>query len=98
MTDDVRIGLIGAGRIARVHAEAYRGVARGRITACTDPVESAARDLGRDYGYEIATDFDAILGDSDIDAVLIATPNDLPIKRSPRYRRASTCFVRSRSR
>jgi myo-inositol 2-dehydrogenase/D-chiro-inositol 1-dehydrogenase len=77
MTDDVRIGLIGAGRIARVHAEAYRGVARGRITACTDPVESAARDLGRDYGYEIATDFDAILGDSDIDAVLIATPNDL---------------------
>jgi myo-inositol 2-dehydrogenase/D-chiro-inositol 1-dehydrogenase len=77
VSDDVRIGLIGAGRIARVHAEAYRGVTRGRITSCTDPVKSVARSLAADYGFDIAEDFDALLSDPDIDAVLIATPNDL---------------------
>lgn len=77
MSDDVRIGLIGAGRIARVHAEAYRHVTRGRIASCTDPVTSVARSLAADFGFDIAEDFDALLSDPDIDAVLIATPNDL---------------------
>lgn len=77
MTDEARIGLIGAGRIARVHAEAYRSVTRGRITVCTDPVESAVRGLASDYGFDIAPDFQAVLDDPDVDAVLIATPNDL---------------------
>ncbi|HEY3922954.1 MAG TPA: Gfo/Idh/MocA family oxidoreductase [Acidothermaceae bacterium] len=77
MSDDVRIGLIGAGRIARVHAQAYRAVSRGRIVACTDPVKSVARSLAADYGFDTAEDFDALLSDPGIDAVLIATPNDL---------------------
>jgi myo-inositol 2-dehydrogenase / D-chiro-inositol 1-dehydrogenase len=74
---DVRIGLVGAGRIARVHAAAYRGVARGRIVACTDPVSAVAGSLAHDFGYDVAANFDALLTDPDIDAVLIATPNDL---------------------
>jgi myo-inositol 2-dehydrogenase/D-chiro-inositol 1-dehydrogenase len=77
VTIDVRVGLIGAGRIARVHADAYRHVARGRITVCTDPVRPAADSLAADFGFGIADNFEAVLNDPDVDAVLIATPNDL---------------------
>ncbi|GAB1820142.1 Gfo/Idh/MocA family protein [Herbidospora sp. RD11066] len=73
----VNVALIGAGRIARVHANAYQGVAGGRLVACTDPVEAAAQSLAKDYGLTVAPSMEAILDDPDIDAVLIASPNAL---------------------
>jgi myo-inositol 2-dehydrogenase/D-chiro-inositol 1-dehydrogenase len=73
----IRTALVGAGRIARVHAEAYRTVARGQLVACTDPNTKAAEKLANDYGLAIAPDLDALLDDPDIDAVLIASPNAL---------------------
>jgi myo-inositol 2-dehydrogenase/D-chiro-inositol 1-dehydrogenase len=72
---DVRVALIGSGRIARVHAEAYRGVAGGRITTCFDPVTVAAESLAADFGFGIAPTLESVLGDPDIDAVIIASPN-----------------------
>lgn len=74
---DVRIGLVGAGRIARVHANAYASVSRGGIVAVTDPIEAAAQSLSADYGYRVVASFDAMLADPEIDAVLLATPNAL---------------------
>jgi myo-inositol 2-dehydrogenase/D-chiro-inositol 1-dehydrogenase len=76
-TNAVNVALVGAGRIARVHASAYRRVANGRLTACTDPIEAAASSLAADFGLAVAPDFDSLLADPDIDAVLIATPNAL---------------------
>lgn len=73
----VRVGLVGAGRIARVHADAYRNVARGAIVAVTDPVASSAEQLSADYGCGVASDFDGMLADPEIDAVLLATPTGL---------------------
>jgi myo-inositol 2-dehydrogenase / D-chiro-inositol 1-dehydrogenase len=72
---DVTVALVGAGRIARVHAEAYRTVAGGRLVACTDPVAAAARALADDFDLKVVPDLDALLSDPDIDAVLIASPN-----------------------
>ena len=72
---EVEVALVGAGRIARVHAEAYRSVARGRLVACTDPVAEAAQGLARDYDLAVAPDLDALLADPDVDALLIASPN-----------------------
>jgi myo-inositol 2-dehydrogenase/D-chiro-inositol 1-dehydrogenase len=74
---DINVALVGAGRIARVHAEAYRHVSRGRLVACTDPVDAAARALSADYGLTVAPDIDALLKDSDIHGILIASPNAL---------------------
>jgi len=73
----VNVALVGAGRIARVHAEAYRSMTLGRLTACTDPNDEAAQGLARDYGLKVAPDLDALLADDAIDAVLIASPNAL---------------------
>jgi myo-inositol 2-dehydrogenase/D-chiro-inositol 1-dehydrogenase len=69
--------MIGTGRIAQVHAAAYRRVARGRLVACTDPDAAAARRFAEDFGVKVLPDFDAVLADDTIDAVLVASPNAL---------------------
>jgi myo-inositol 2-dehydrogenase / D-chiro-inositol 1-dehydrogenase len=75
--DIVRVGLVGAGRIAKVHAAAYQRIARGEIVAVTDPILAAAEQMSADYGYEVKPTFKDILADDSIDAVLLATPNFL---------------------
>jgi myo-inositol 2-dehydrogenase / D-chiro-inositol 1-dehydrogenase len=77
MSDTVRVGLVGAGRIARVHAAAYERIARGSIVTVTDPLTEAASELGAQHGYEVAPDLASVLADDTIDAVLLATPNFL---------------------
>ena len=77
MSDVVRIGILGAGRIARVHAEAYRTVAGAELVSCADVVPDVARQFARDYGLEVAPGIDALLSNDSIDAVIIATPNGL---------------------
>lgn len=76
-TDHVRVGLVGAGRIAQVHSAAYDRVARGSIVAVTDPAAEAAEALSSSRGYQVFADLDAMLADPGIDAVLLATPNFL---------------------
>jgi myo-inositol 2-dehydrogenase/D-chiro-inositol 1-dehydrogenase len=75
--DSARIGLVGAGRIAQVHAAAYQRIARGEIVAVTDPVTAAAERMSAEHGYELKSSFEDILADDSIDAVLLATPNFL---------------------
>ncbi|MEU3983752.1 Gfo/Idh/MocA family oxidoreductase [Streptomyces sp. NPDC026672] len=77
MSKDVSVALVGAGRIARVHAAAYERVHGGRLTACTDPVTAAADALAEDFSLKVAPDLDALLADDTIDAVLVASPNAL---------------------
>jgi myo-inositol 2-dehydrogenase/D-chiro-inositol 1-dehydrogenase len=74
----LQIGLIGAGRIGRVHAAtiAYR-VARAELAAVTDPIPEAAHSLAEAFrAGAVAPDAQAILNDPSIDAVLICTPTD----------------------
>ncbi|MDQ1548123.1 MAG: myo-inositol 2-dehydrogenase / D-chiro-inositol 1-dehydrogenase [Actinomycetota bacterium] len=75
--DTVRVGLIGAGRIAQVHAAAYQRIARGEIVVVTDPVIAAAERMSTEHGYALSPTFQDILADDSIDAVLLATPNFL---------------------
>jgi len=75
MDDQVKIGLIGAGRIARVHAQAYTRVSGGRLVAVTDVVRPSAEALALQYGMDVCENYHELLARPDIDAVLIATPN-----------------------
>ncbi|MEM7241192.1 MAG: inositol 2-dehydrogenase [Pseudomonadota bacterium] len=70
-----RIGLLGAGRIGKVHAAAISAHRDSMLVAVADVVEAAANALADDYGIE-ARSADAILEDKNIDAVLIATSTD----------------------
>jgi myo-inositol 2-dehydrogenase/D-chiro-inositol 1-dehydrogenase len=75
--ESVRVGLVGAGRIAQVHAAAYGRIARGSIVSVTDPIMSAAERMSNDHGYALSPTFGDILSDDSVDAVLLATPNFL---------------------
>lgn len=77
MKDGVRVGILGSGRIARVHAKAYQSVARGALAACADVRPEAAEGLAKDYDLKVYPDSAALFSSKDIDAVLIATPNGL---------------------
>jgi myo-inositol 2-dehydrogenase/D-chiro-inositol 1-dehydrogenase len=75
VSDQVRIGLIGSGRIARVHADAYRRVEGGAIVRCVDLVPEVAATFARDFGIEADRSVDAMLERDDLDAVIVASPN-----------------------
>lgn len=72
----VRLGLLGAGRIGKVHAGAIAANKGARLVAVADAFPDAARALADATGAEVR-DADAIMNAGDIDAVLITTPTDL---------------------
>ena len=77
MSGEVRVGIIGSGRIARTHADAYRSVARGSLVGCTDVNPEAAAKFASENDIAVFDRAEAMLESPDIDAVIIATPNGL---------------------
>lgn len=78
MTAQVNVGLIGAGRIGRVHAEtlAYR-IPEARLVAVADVFLDAAEKCAADYQIPLATpDPQVIFDDQTIDAVIICSSTD----------------------
>jgi myo-inositol 2-dehydrogenase/D-chiro-inositol 1-dehydrogenase len=74
----LRIGIIGAGRIGRVHAEslAFR-IPEAAPSAIADINGDAAQELAERCGIpRVATDSKEILNDPAIDAVLICSPTE----------------------
>ncbi len=71
----VRFGLLGAGRIGKVHAKAVTGDANAKLVAVADAMAPAAQAIADQYGCEVRG-VEAILAAGDIDAVVICTPTD----------------------
>jgi len=72
----LRFGLLGAGRIGRVHAKAIAGAAGAKLAAVADAVPEAAKAIAASYATEVRS-VEAIMSAKDVDAVLITTPTDL---------------------
>lgn len=74
----IRVGIIGAGRIGRLHAEnLVRRIPGAEAVAVADVVEEAARGLAEGLGIPNAFgEPSPILGDPSIDAVLICSSTD----------------------
>lgn len=70
------IGLIGAGRIASVHARHIRENPDARIVAIADPFAPGLAALASEHGARIAPNADDIINDDGIDAVIIASSTD----------------------
>ncbi len=74
----IRVGLIGCGRIASLHAPGYAGHPEARLAALCDSDADRAKACARDWGAEKAyADYRALLDDPDIDAVEIVTPQTI---------------------
>src|SRR5215216_1153904 len=73
-TSTVRMGVIGVGRIGRMHAALLaREVPGAAVSAVYDAREDAARDMGDELGVATAADVDELLAADDVDAVAICT-------------------------
>ncbi|MFF7290989.1 Gfo/Idh/MocA family protein [Microbacterium sp. NPDC008134] len=65
----LKIGLIGAGGISRVHADAWRALGvQGYVTSLV-----GAEEIAEEYGFELVSDVDALIGL--VDLVDIVTPS-----------------------
>jgi myo-inositol 2-dehydrogenase/D-chiro-inositol 1-dehydrogenase len=71
----IRFGLLGAGRIGKVHARAVTGNPAAKMVAVSDAMPAAAQAIADQYGCEVRS-IDAIAAAKDIDAVVICTPTD----------------------
>lgn len=71
----VRFGLLGAGRIGKVHAKAIGNDVNAKLVAVADAMPTAAQAIAADYGCDIRS-IEAIISSDDIDAVVICTPTD----------------------
>ncbi|MGL5956874.1 MAG: inositol 2-dehydrogenase [Brevinema sp.] len=79
----VNIGIIGAGRIGRVHTEALSILKNVHLKAIADPIATDLQEYAKSMGIEYAyKDYQDILNDKDIHAVLICTPSDTHYKIS----------------
>jgi len=89
----MRIGLLGAGRIGRIHAGNIAAHARATLAAIADTDAAASHALATDVDTAVKT-VEGIIDAPDIDAVFICTPTDTRanlIERTARGGKAVFC-------
>jgi predicted dehydrogenase len=72
--DTVRVGFVGAGGIARAHAEALAKVPDAEIVAVTDVDESAAKSFGEKYESRVFASAEEMATHAGLDALFLLVP------------------------
>jgi myo-inositol 2-dehydrogenase/D-chiro-inositol 1-dehydrogenase len=72
----VRIAVLGAGRIGKIHAASVAANPKAQLIAVADPFGDAAKSVADAYGAEAMIDAMGAIERSDVDAVVIGTPTD----------------------
>ena len=89
----LRVGLLGAGRIGRIHGGNVAAHPKAQLVAVADAVLEASQTIAAETNATVAT-IDGIIEDDKIDAVLICTPTDMHadlIERAARAGKAVFC-------
>ena len=89
----LRIGLLGCGRIGRVHADSVTVNPRAELVRVFDPFESAATEVAAQFGTTWTTEAEAILDDPSIDAVIVASPTPTHVDLLTRALRAGKAVL-----
>ncbi|PUB14283.1 inositol 2-dehydrogenase [Yoonia sediminilitoris] len=71
----LRIAILGAGRIGKVHARAVASVPGAALVAVAEPMAEAAKQIRAEFDCDIR-EIDQIAASDDVDAVVICTPTD----------------------
>jgi UDP-N-acetyl-2-amino-2-deoxyglucuronate dehydrogenase len=77
LTGDVRLALVGCGRISRNHFEALALVEGIVLSAVCDAVADRAREAGERLGVPWFTSYEKMLAEAPCEAVTICTPSGL---------------------
>lgn len=78
MVEEINIGVAGLGRIGKVHAEIFKTkVPKARLVAVLDIDASIARGVGERLKVKWYTDYEKMLQEDSVDAVIICTPTYL---------------------
>jgi len=72
----VRIAVLGAGRIGKLHAANVAADRRAELVAVADPFGDAAESLAAELRCEASRDPAALIRRDDVDAVIVGTPTD----------------------
>lgn len=93
MAERVGVGIVGAGVIGKVHAEALAGVDGARLVAVAEPRPEAGRALAEAHGAAWDADVDALLGRPGVDVVVLTTPSGLHAEQAVAAARAGKHVV-----
>ena len=85
---DVRLALLGCGRISSNHVQAIAKVDGLTLVACADTVPERARALGAEAGIPSFASLDEMLSATSCDGVVICTPSGLHPKHGIQAARA----------
>ena len=73
----VKIGIIGAGRIGKVHAKAASNLNGAKIIWLADPIAPDLEETAKSMGIEkTSKNYKDILNDKEVDTIFICTPTD----------------------
>jgi myo-inositol 2-dehydrogenase/D-chiro-inositol 1-dehydrogenase len=72
----VRVGIVGVGGMGSFHARTLASMSGVTVAAVSDPYEPNATALRDELGAEVADDPFALIGSGDVDALVIASPDD----------------------
>lgn len=71
---NLRVAIIGAGRIGIVHAGSVYNTPGAETVLVVDPMEASASKLAGQYGAKYSTDVQDVFASGDIDAVIVGSP------------------------
>lgn len=70
----IQIGIIGAGRIAHVHARSVSAHPNAQLVVVSDPVEQAGKSLAQATGARWTASADELIADPEVQAIIICSP------------------------
>lgn len=75
---EIRVAIVGCGRISSLHELGYRGRSDAKIVAVCDTNKGEAKKKAKEWGVEkVYTDLRQVLADKDVDLVELLTPHHL---------------------
>jgi predicted dehydrogenase len=77
MASQVRIGLLGCGRVGTAHARALRGVSDARLVAVVDREPERAAAVAEGHSARVLGQAGDLIDSADVDAVIISLPTHL---------------------
>lgn len=91
--DVLRIGIVGCGRVSRVHAAAYQRVGGTHVVSVFDVNRAAAEALAKDTGATVAASLDEMVHQHQLHAVSICTPPRFHLEHARPFLRAGIAVL-----